>query len=84
MKDFQKKALLILRELIIQAKILAGNSRDYNLYEVLDDIEYLPGIAVATFTDDTENEFDEYLIFICKKYSFYNVINKWNIIKHDN
>ena len=83
MKNFERKALIILRELIIQSKILAGNSHDYNLYEVLDDIEYLPGIAVVTFTDDTENEFDEYLTFICNKYSFQNIIHKWNSIRNE-
>lgn len=70
------KSIEVIHDLIIKTKIKAVNNESHEeIYNFLDDIEYLPQLILDE--KDMTTIFKDELEKICEKYNFSSLLNKW-------
>jgi len=72
----EKKAIIAIQDLIIQAKIMAGKQKSHeDLFNYLDNLEFLPTLIL--YKEDKGDEFEIKLEEICMKYDFPYILKKY-------
>lgn len=71
-----KKSIEAMHDLLIKLKVMTvNNSPHLEMYNLIDDLEYLP--QLMTDEEDRTDLFDQSLKELCRKYNFSDVIKKY-------
>ena len=74
-REKTQKAILAIHNLIIRARMLVFDFSKEQMFELLDEIEYLPALILIE-----ENEtilFENYLKNVCEKYKFTDILRRY-------
>lgn len=71
-----KKSVAAIHDLLIKVKLMTvQNSSHLEMYNLIDDLEYLPQLIIEQ--EDTTHLFEQFLKELCEKFNFPDVIKKY-------